>query len=303
MTKEKVLITGGSGLIGSHLTRLLLKEGFEVIHTSRVKNSKCGVKVYLWDIKKNYLEEGALENVDHIIHLAGEPIVAEKWTDEQKARIIKSRSATPEFLLKKVEEKNCKLKSFISASGINYYGTETTDTIYKEEDPSGNDFVSECVVHWEKAADLFNDLCRVVKFRLGMVLDKNEGALPQLASPIELGIGAPLGNGDQFIPWIHIDDVCRMFLFAIENENISGVYNAVSQEHITNKEFTKQIAKTIKKPLWLPNIPEFILKLILGKRSDLVLKGSRASSEKIVRSGFEFKFSSLKQALKNIYCR
>jgi len=299
--KEKILITGGSGFIGGHLTKLLLKEGYDVVHVSRTKNSKSGVRVYLWNVKKNYLEEGALDNLDHIIHLAGEPIVAEKWTDEQKARIISSRAATPEFLFKKMNEKNLKLKTFLSASGINFYGTETTGKIYSEEDSAGSGFVSECVIQWEKAADLFAQNCRVVKFRQGIVLDKHEGALPQLASPVELGIGSPLGSGKQFIPWIHIDDLCRMYLFALKNENVRGVYNAVAPQHVNNKEFTKLLAKTLRKPLWLPNVPAFVMKMLLGNRSSLVLEGSRASCEKIIKTGFEFRHSSLEEALRDLY--
>ncbi|MFZ5551929.1 MAG: TIGR01777 family oxidoreductase [Bacteroidota bacterium] len=301
MSKEKILITGGSGLVGTHLTKLLLNEGYEVVHVSRVKNSKCGVKVFEWNVSKNYLEKGALENVQHIIHLAGEPIVAKKWTEEQKAKIIKSRSATPAFLLKKIKEENIPLKTFVSASGINYYGTETSEHIFTEADPPGKGFVSDCTVEWENAADLFQSVCRVVKFRISMVLDKNEGALPQLASPVQLCFGAALGSGKQYVPWIHIYDLCNLFLFALKNEKINGAYNAVAPEHVNNKTFTKTLALILKKPLWLPNIPQFILKIILGNRSELVLKGSRASCEKIMKEGFEFRFGELEKALGNLY--
>ncbi len=297
---EKIIITGGSGLIGIHLTTLLQKSGYEVVHLTREKNSRCGVRTYLWDTRKDFIEDGALEGVSHIIHLAGSSIAGGKWTEERKKSILKSRTKTAQFLLKKVKEKNIRLKSFISASGISYYGTVTTQNIFKEDDPKGNDFAAQVVIEWEKSADLFKDICRVVKLRTGIVLDLNGGALQKMYTPIEWGIGSPLGTGKQFIPWIHIEDMCEMYLFALKND-ISGSFNAVAPEHSTNENFVKMVGKVSRHKIWMPKVPVFILRFLFGEMSMIVLEGSRISCDKIIKEGFQFKFPELKKALENIF--
>lgn len=297
---EKVVITGGSGLIGVALTKLLLKEGYEVVHLTRDKNSLSGVRTYLWDTKRNYIEEGALENTSHIIHLAGSSIARGKWTEERKRSIINSRTKTAAFLFQKVKENNISLKSFISASGISYYGTITSDKIFKEDDlpvtESNNDFASRCVLEWEKEVENFSSLTRVVKLRTGIVLDFQGGALQKMYEPMEWGFGAALGTGKQWMPWIHINDMCRMYLFALKN-NIEGNYNAVAPSHATNKEFIQTLAKVTKHRLLFPNVPVFLLRMMFGEMANIVLEGSRVSSKKIESQGFEFNFPELKEAL------
>lgn len=297
---EKVVITGGSGLVGIPLTKLLVKNGYEVVHLTRKKNSKAGVTTFLWDYQTDFIEEGALENASHIIHLAGESIGEGRWTNNRKKAILESRTKTAEFLLKKVKEKNIPLKSFISASGISYYGTVTSTTIFKEENPEGNDFASQVVIEWEKSVEKFKDICRVVKLRTGIVLDLKGGALKKMYGPIKWGIGSPLGTGNQFIPWIHIDDMCEMYFFAIKN-NISGSYNAVAPEHATNEEFIKMVGKVSGHKIWIPKVPAFLLRLIFGEMAIIVLNGSRISCEKIEKEGFQFKFRELKKGLENIF--
>ena len=297
---EKVVITGGSGLVGIPLTKLLVESGYEVVHLTRKKNSKAGVTTFLWDYKTDFIEEGALENASHIIHLAGESIAEGRWTAERKNAILDSRTKTAEFLLKKVIEKNISLKSFISASGISYYGTVTTQTIFKEEDTQGSDFAAQVVNEWEKSADKFKDVCRVVKLRTGIVLDLRGGALKKMYGPVKWGIGSALGSGKQYIPWIHMDDVCEMYLFALKN-NISGSFNAVSNEPITNGEFIKAVGKSSNHWVWFPKVPTFLLRLLFGEMSIVVLEGSRISNEKIKKEGFKFKFPELKNALKDIF--
>ncbi len=298
--KEKIVITGGSGLIGIQLTALLLQEGYEVVHLTRSKNSRSGVKTYLWNHRNNYIEPGALDGASYIIHLAGAGIADSKWTDKRKQLIINSRTSTANCLLRHVKTHNIPLKAFLSASGINCYGSHTAETIYTEDDPFATDFTGECVRLWEESVFQFENICRTAAFRIGVVFDKEGGALTKLEKPIQFGVGAALGSGKQYIPWIHANDVSRLFLFGLRN-NISGAYNAIANEHITNRELTKAIGKALKIPVILPNVPAFVLRVMFGEMAALILEGSRASNTKITQAGFEFKYPDLQSALKEIY--
>jgi len=200
-----------------------------------------------------------------------------------------------------VKELNPNLKGFIAASGIGFYGATTSEKIYNEKDAPGNDFISEICKVWEKASLQFDSInIRTVIFRTGVVLAKEGGALEKLSQPIKLGVGAALGSGKQYIPWIHLNDLCNMYVEAIENSEIKGIYNAVAPEHVTNKSLTKMIAKNLKIPLWLPNIPAFVMKLILGKMAIILLEGSRVSSEKILATGFQFKYPTIEEAIQEL---
>ena len=291
-----ILVTGGTGLIGKKLCDLLRKKGYKVAILSR--NQQTKPNNYYWNTETHYIDAKAIVEANYIIHLAGEGIADKRWTEERKRILISSRVETANLLYEKVKDLNPNLKGFISASGIGYYGATTSEKIYKENDAGGNDFVSDICKVWEKAANQFNKInIRTVIFRTGVVLSKEGGALGKLSQPIKLGVGAALGSGEQYIPWIHIDDLCNMYLEAIENKEIAGVYNAVAPEHITNKSLTKIIANKLKKPLWLPNIPAFVMKLILGEMAVIVLEGSRVSSEKIMVTGFKFNYPNIIEAL------
>lgn len=295
----KIIITGGNGLIGKHLSKLLTKNGYKVLILSRKKTEKPSS--FYWDINKNYIEEQAIIEADYIIHLAGAGIADKKWTKARKKVLINSRIDSTNLLFKKVKEINPNLKGFISASGIGYYGAKTTEKIYKEDDVSGNDFVSEICKLWEKASLQFNTLnIRTVIFRTGVVFSKEGGAFPKIFKPIKSGFGAALGSGNQYIPWIHIDDLCNMYIEAIENNELKGIYNAVTPNYCNNNKLTKEIANSLNKKIWLPNIPAFIFKLFFGEMSEILLNGSRVSSEKIKKTGFKFKFKNLEAALKNL---
>jgi uncharacterized protein (TIGR01777 family) len=189
----------------------------------------------------------------------------------------------------------------VSASGINYYGSVTSEQVFVETDPPSPTFIGECCRLWENAADLFAEKCRVVKLRTGVVLSKKGGALEKIALPIKYGVGAGLGSGKQYMPYIHIEDLVRMYLEAIENKSIHGAYNATNGDHITNKELTKAIANSLNRPLWLPNVPAFVLKLALGEMSEILLEGSKASASKIENAGFSFIYPKLENALEGIY--
>ena len=294
--KEVVLITGASGMIAKELAKKIGRE-YEIRFLTRKKEHD---HEYEWDIRKGSIDEVALENVSHIIHLAGANISEKRWTPERKRELISSRVDSAELLRTALRKHKIKLKSFISASGINFYGTETSEKIYTENDPPGNDFLSEVVVLWERAADDFKeqDLAeRVVKIRTAVVLSEKDGALKKMVPPIQYYIGSPLGSGQQYMPWIHVEDICSVYELALKNSTMDGAYNAVSPQHATNKDLTKKIAKVLGKRLFMPNVPGFVLKLIFGELATAILEGSRASSQKLQDAGFHFKFPELNEAL------
>lgn len=297
--KEVVLITGANGLIAKELARKIGNE-YDIRFLTRKKRQ---ANEYEWDLKKKTIDESALENVSHIIHLAGANISEKRWTAERKKELITSRVDSAALLRNTLRKKEIKLKSFISASGINFYGTLTTEKIYSENDPPGHDFLSEVVVLWERAADHFKEQNlaeRVVKLRTAVVLSEKEGALKKMLPPIQYGIGSALGNGKQYMPWIHIEDICSIYEFALKKTNLHGAYNAVSPQHATNSDLTKKIAKVLKKPLFMPNVPAFALKMLFGELASAILEGSRASSQKIQEAGFQFRHPDLYESLNNL---
>ncbi len=296
-----VLITGGTGLVGTELTKQLKAKGYYVIHLSRTKNYSDETPTYYWDYTKGEIEQEAIEKADYIIHLAGENVSEGRWTAKRKKEIIDSRVKTTELLFEKVKKKNKPLKAFITASGTNYYGTVTVDKIFTETDAVAKDFLGKTCNYWEAAADRFKNAgIRTVKIRTGIVLTKKGGALEKMALPIKRGLGAALGSGKQYMPWIHIDDLCSIYIKAIEDMSLQDAYNAIAPEHITNKNFTSTLARVSNKTLWLPNVPAIIIKLIFGEMGSIVLEGSRISSEKITKAGYTFKFTSLEHALRNL---
>ncbi|WP_298264520.1 TIGR01777 family oxidoreductase [uncultured Lutibacter sp.] len=294
-----ILVTGGTGLIGKHLITLLKKKGHHVSILSR--NNSNEENIFQWNIEEKYIDEEAIKNADYIVHLAGAGIADKRWTKKRKEIIINSRVFSTHLLFQKVKELNPNLKGFIAASGVGFYGATTSTNIYTENDVAGNDFLSKTCSLWEESSLHFNSLnIRTVIFRTGIVLSKKKGALEKIVKPIKMGFGAILGNGKQYVPWIHITDLCNMYIAAIENEKYQGIYNAVTPEHTTHQNLTKQIALIFQKPLWLPNIPKLFLKIILGKMAVIILEGSRVSSQKITDIGFKFSFPSLENALNDL---
>ncbi|MDF3078310.1 MAG: hypothetical protein K0S09_2199 [Sphingobacteriaceae bacterium] len=302
MENKTILITGGSGLIGSHLTQLLLDIGYHVRHLSRsAKPAKHDVEVFAWDVYKGEIDERCIDGVSAIIHLAGEGIAKKRWTAKRKMKIIQSRTASIDLIYKLLERKAHKVEALISASAVGFYG-DRGDGLLTEESPSGSGFLAESCREWEKAVDAEAALgLRIVKLRTGLVLAREGGALPQMDKLVRLGLGAALGSGSQWQSWIHIKDAVKMYLFALENAQISGNYNMATSHPVTNQELTKAIAQALKKPLWLPNVPAFALKLALGEMSEVVLSSTRVSAEKIMQQGFRFEFNKLAEALEEIY--
>lgn len=285
--KEVVLITGANGMIAKHLSKYL-ENDYNIKFLTRKKKKEND---YEWNIETGYIDIDALKGVDHIIHLAGAGIADRRWSEKRKKIIYSSRVNSAKLILKILIRNNLKITSFISSSAIGYYGSVTSKNIFTEKNNKGNDFLSDVCYDWEDVAFEFkknNIVKKIVILRFGIVLDKNGGALKKMIIPIKYYIGAVLGKGNQYMPWIHIDDITNMIIYAIKTSELQGVYNAVAPEHITNKEFTLTLAKQLKKPIFLPNISSFIIKLIFGSSSVLLLKGSRISSKKIIKKGFKF---------------
>ncbi len=291
---KKILITGGTGLIGQQLTRILNNKGYEVAILSRNPSEK---NEYKWDIPNEYIDEEALKNTTHIIHLAGAGIADKNWSDDRKKILIDSRVNTANLLFSKIAALNIPVKKFISASGIGYYGATTNETIYTEKDTPGNDFVAKICVAWENAAQQFKQLgITTTVLRTGVVLSKTGGALEKMNTPIAL---SAIGNGKQIVSWIHINDICNLYVKAVEEDTFSGIYNAVAPDFVTNKEFTKTLGKATKKPILPINAPSFVLKLIFGEMAAIILEGSRISFAKTAK---EYKFTqpNLLEALKSL---
>ena len=294
---SKVLITGASGLIGSRLTEMLLQLGHEVAHLSRSKGLD-NVPTFVWDVKKGTVENDAFQGVDAVVHLAGAGVADQRWTEKRKREILESRTSSTALLVQHIA-RNQQVKVVVSASAIGYYGEGTGNKVFTEQDKPGHDYLAGVVDAWEKEVDKI-PVKRIVKLRTGIVLSEKDGALKKMVTPIRFFVGAPLGTGKQYISWIHIDDLCRMFIKAIEDGSMYGVYNATGPYAVTNTELTKAIAKVLKRPLWLPNVPGFVLKLMLGEMGEMVLTGSQVSSEKIQHKGFRFQFPELDKALENL---
>lgn len=299
---QKVLITGGTGLIGKRLTALLLQKGYEIAYLTRKKVNIPSVRVYEWDVRKNYIEDGALENTDYLIHLAGAGVADERWTEERKKEIFSSRTDSIELIARKFKELNIRPKSFVSASGSSYYGEDTGDIQHTEHSPPGKDFLSEVTIEWEKAADQIAALgVRTVKLRTGIVLSNDGGAVPKMAQPAKLGFGAPLGSGKQWLSWIHIDDICALYIQCLENESWVGAYNAVATPPATNEYFTKLLCKALDKPQWLPNVPAFALRLTFGEMANVVLGSNYVINQRIQdETDFQYQFPDLLEALKDV---
>ena len=296
-----VLITGGTGLVGRHLCKRLQEKGYDVSILSRSSEKKGAIPTFTWDLNKNIIEKEAFKNVNYIIHLAGANIGDKRWTAKRKQEIIDSRIKTTQLIFTKIKEQNRNLKAFISASAIRYYGIKTSDKIFIENDPPANDFLGNTCLLWEQMADKFKGLgIRTVKIRTGLVLTKQGGALSKMIRPVKMGIGSAIGSGKQYLPWIHIDDLCGIYIKAIENKNMEGAFNAVAPDHKTNKEFTRILANVLKKPFWFPNIPAMVIKLIFGNMSEIILKGNKVSADKVKTIGYNFFFTDLESALYNL---
>ncbi|MDB5229602.1 MAG: hypothetical protein JWN76_407 [Chitinophagaceae bacterium] len=301
-----VLITGGTGMIGTALTGLLLQRGYRVIiltrHADDYSADDNSVQYAGWNIDEQRVDKTAIAKADHIIHLAGAGIGDKKWSKTRKLDILQSRIKSSELLLSALKETSHHVKSVISSSAIGWYGKDENkpDNIgFSEDAPAANDFLANVCKTWESSIEPVSEKAiRLVKLRTGIVLSKSGGALEKFKKPLSAGLAVILGGGDQRVSWIQLTDLCRMYLFAIENENIQGIYNAVSPGVTTNKKLVINLAKLLRNNFFIPvHIPGLFLRLAIGEMAAEVLKSVTVSSEKIKAAGFTFLYPGLEAAL------
>jgi len=293
-----VLITGANGMLARSLA-ISLGSKYTVRFLTRkvLRNNE-----FKWDIGLKYIDPEALKGVNHIIHLAGSSVAEKRWTLNRKREIYSSRVDSATLILDELQKNNQTIDSFISASAIGYYGSKTTNDILTEESENGGDYLGEVCKDWESVAHSFksNHVAHKTSIlRLGIVLENNAGVLKKMTPPVMWGLGAAIGTGKQWVPWIHIYDLCEMMEFLLEND-VEGTYNAVAPEHVTNQSFTRELATVLKRKILLPNIPPLFFKLLFGEMAVVLLTGSRVSSDKIMGLGFDFKYANLHAALRNI---
>lgn len=300
---RNILITGGSGLIGTALTELLLSRGYSVSHLSRSKGQPGKVNSYRWDIGRQEIDPEAIRNANAIVHLAGANLGEKRWTEQRKKEILESRTRSTRLLHDALKKLPNTVDTFVTASAVGYYGTDN-EKVFTETDPPGKDFLADVTRQWENEADrIAHPGLRVVKLRTGVVLSPAGGALEKMALPVKFFAGAPLGSGRQFVSWIHIMDLCSIYVKALEDESLQGIYNAVAPEVVTNREFTRAIGKALNRPVFLPPVPAFALKMVLGEMAGMVLEGACVSGERIQRAGYTFQYPVLKQALADLLAR
>lgn len=298
----KILITGATGLIGSHLSETLIERG-HIIHYLTTRKSKITqsdvLKGYYWNASEGSIDTACLEGVEIIVHLAGASI-AQRWTAANREKILKSRTETTSLLYDLVANHTNSVRHFVSASGIGIY-PPSQETEYTESSQDvDSSFVGDVVVAWEHEAMRFQSLdIKTTLIRTGLVLAGEGGALPKIAAPIRKGFGAPIGTGKQWQSWIHIDDMTAIYEAVIDKQ-WEGVINAVAPNPVTNKALTQSIARSLNRKLWLPNVPGFVLKLILGRMANLVLQGQLVRSERLSELDFVFNFEEIDEAIDDL---
>ncbi|NJY64275.1 TIGR01777 family protein [Salinimicrobium sp. CDJ15-81-2] len=299
----RILITGATGLIGSKITELFQDNGIEVnyLTTSRSKIEKSdNNKGFYWNPSKGEIDTKCLEGVGAIINLAGASVF-QPWTSSNKKKILKSRIDSLDLLYKTLQENEHEVGQLVSASAIGIYSSSTHKMHYEEEQEVADNFLGEVSEKWEIAAQKFSDLgLRVAIVRIGVVLAKDGGALPQIARPIKFNAGTSLGSGQQWQSWIHVKDLARLFLFLIST-GAEGVFNGVAPNPVTNEDLTREVARVMEKKLWLPKVPAFALKLVMGEMASVVLGSQLVSSKKVEDAGFDFLYVNLRQAINDIY--
>lgn len=294
-----VLITGGSGLVGRRLTEILESEGYQVGWLSR-RSQSGRRRIFQWDIDKGLFDLSALDWAGNIVHLAGEGIAEKSWTASRKQEILESRVKPASLLAEKMKERGGFEGRIVCASAVGYYGAILSDHVFTEVDEGGSDFMSEVCREWENSSSKLIGMSSAggAILRIGIVLSSMGGALPKLAAPVRFFAGARLGSGKQMIPWIHIDDLCRMFIHCLKNSNCNGIYNAVAPSSCSHDRFMKSIGQVMGRPVFLPHVPEFVLSAALGEMSVMVSRGVAVSAEKMAKTGFKFLYPELEMALK-----
>jgi uncharacterized protein len=298
----KILITGATGLVGKEITELLLQNGLKVNYLTTSKGKiqhQPNFQGFYWDPQQGIIDENCLLGVAAIIHLAGASI-SERWTTQYKQEIIESRVLSANLLYTTLKNNSHQVEHFISASAIGIY-PDSLDAIYNEDFKNFNDsFLSNVVVKWEESVSQIQRLnIKVAKVRIGLVLSTKGGALVEILKPIKLGLGSPFGSGKQIQSWIHIHDLANLFLFVLQN-GLEGVYNATAPLPVSNKEFSTTAAALLEKPFFMPNIPKFMMRILLGEMHTLLFESQNVNSSKIVSKGFSFEFKTIFTALQQL---
>ena len=302
---KTVIITGGTGLIGKQLTAMLIRKGYNVIifsHSKQSSNAQNNLSIAYWNVERGEIDKAAIAKADYIIHLAGAGVADKRWTKTRKKEIVESRTKSSALLVKALSEIDNNIIAVVSSSAIGWYGGDTFASRkngFTENELSANNFLGETCRLWEESIAPVSALGkRLVKLRTGIVLSNNGGAFAEFKKPLKAGIAAILGTGNQVISWIHIDDICRMYFAAIQNEEMMGAYNAVAPAPVTNKALTLALAKKMRGNTYLPiHVPAFALQLALGEMSVEVLKSATVNADKILQSGFSFSYSTIDAAL------
>lgn len=294
----KILIAGGTGLVGRKLVGVLLSNNHQVSVLTRNTNQTFPCPLFMWDVNRQQIDEEALQGVDVLINLVGEGVANGRWTSQQKKRILDSRVKSAQLLFDTVQAMNKRPELYLGASAVGYYGVEQVKEPLAEEAPNGRDFLADVCRDWEAAAWQFESLnMSVAIFRIGVVFAKEGGAFSKMTQTLKMGFVNALGSGQQYMPWVHINDVANAFVFAIE-KHLKGVYNLVAPESITQSQMMAQI--TTKKGFRLPNVPSFVMKALLGEMSQILLTGNPIDSSKLQKEGFSFEYSSLRGALDSL---
>lgn len=303
-----VLITGGTGMIGTAISRVLLDKGYQVIILTRTLPSQPakvpGVEFALWDIPNGKIDPDAVSRADYIIHLAGAGVADKRWSAKRKKEIVESRTMSGKLIASTLSSVPNKVKAVVSASAIGWYGPDPVipnPLPFIETDPAHDSFLGNTCREWESSiSPVKEEGRRLVILRTGIVLSAKGGALEEFRKPLKFGVATVLGSGKQVISWIHLDDLVNMYVKGLEDEAMNGVYNAVSPNPVSNRQFTEQLAASMNKRPMFIRVPEFALKIVLGEMSVEVLKSATVNAGKISRSGFEFRFPSLKEALDDL---
>ncbi len=300
-----VMITGGTGMVGNVLSRMLEAKGYQVIiltRSAKNKEKKGNIRYAEWDPGRQTIDVAALQSADFIIHLAGAGVVDKKWTSAYRKEILESRTLSSKLIIDNLRNHSHQVKAIISSSAIGWYGADTVPgKMFVETDPPSDDFLGTTCRLWEESIENPPGNIRVCKLRTGIVLSNDGGALAEFKKPLRFGIAGIIGDGRQMVSWIHIEDLCRMFIYAIENETLQGSYNAVAPAPVNNRKLTLTLANAVRGRFYIPvNVPSFILKIMMGSRSVEVLKSTTVSCEKIKQAGFTFLYPSIEAAISQL---
>ena len=297
---KKILIAGGTGFVGKQFIPFLVEKGYSIHVLTRKPsaNSIENICFFQWDIERQYINKKAFEGVEILINLTGANIGEKRWTNDRKKEIIDSRIKSISLLYQYISENKFNINTFILSSAVGFYGAVTTEKTFAETSERGNDFLASVCQKWENAALKFNDLgVRTVILRKGVILGKDGGMVKKLSPLAKLGINVSLGSGEQYLPWIDIRDLVKLYNFILSNAQLNGIYNAVATEQMTMNDFSKALLKSFGKKSFLPNAPAFVIRLLFGEMAVMLLEGSKVSNEKLKNTGFYFEFDTIERSL------